>query len=430
MLSDELLTDYSYIVSARFEAINTHYIELMGKQIREIGQLSPSNLHRLEQMARMSQNVDEINKLLASASQKTVEELQQVYRLSGMSVYQDAAKYYLSKGVNQLPFNQNETIQRYLAALDQRTNGTFENISNTTVIKQDYQRMVDTAIEAVNTGVGDYNSLIRMQFGDIVNAGIRVEYASGITRRLDSAVRMNVLEGIRQTNNAVRMITGEEFGADGVEISAHALCAEDHIDIQGQQYALGDKDVTVDGVTYESFEQLNASLDRPISTLNCKHITFPIILGISAPAYSDDELQSFKDNSQEMIDIDMGVDGDGNPITKQITKYAATQLMRKYETAMRYAKDDHIAGKAIDDKEMVAKAKKKLDRLQEQYDNLCASAKLSPKPERAYVPGYKGKQAMPKAITVKADNIPKDVNISDVNERKELSSKYKTADDT
>jgi hypothetical protein len=41
--------------------------------------------------------------------------------------------------------------------------------------------------------------------------GARVEYASGYTRRLDSAVRMNVLDGVRQLNQGVRKITGEQF---------------------------------------------------------------------------------------------------------------------------------------------------------------------------------------------------------------------------
>lgn len=37
---------------------------------------------------------------------------------------------------------------------------------------------------------------------------MRVKYASGYTRRLDSAVRMNILEGVRQVNLGIRQITG------------------------------------------------------------------------------------------------------------------------------------------------------------------------------------------------------------------------------
>ena len=114
MLSDSKLTDYSYIVAARFEAINTHYIKLMAKQIREIGQLSPSNIYRLQQMTKMQQNIDTINYLLAQETGRTLEELYQIYDMSGMSLYGDTYKLYTARGISQVPFEQNTTIQQYL----------------------------------------------------------------------------------------------------------------------------------------------------------------------------------------------------------------------------------------------------------------------------------------------------------------------------
>lgn len=66
MVNEDLFTDYSYLVSARFEAINTHYLKLMGKQIKEIGKLNPSSLRKLEQMNKMGYNISEINRILAA----------------------------------------------------------------------------------------------------------------------------------------------------------------------------------------------------------------------------------------------------------------------------------------------------------------------------------------------------------------------------
>ena len=399
MLSDKLLTEYSYIVSSRFEAINSHYIKLMGEQIREIGLLSPSNLHRLEQMSKMGQNIDEINKLLAAESNRTVADLHKIYTASGISVYQNASKYYVANGVKQVPFAENKVIQEYLKALDKRTRGTFENISRTSAIDKDYRECVDVAIDAVANGVADYNSFIKMQCGGLLDKGIMIEYASGVTRRLDSAIRMNVLEGVRQMNNAVRMQAGAEFGADGVEISAHALCAMDHIDVQGQQYALGSRDVTIDGVTYESFDKLNGMLDRPISTMNCRHIIFPIVLGISEPAYTDEELDAYKQNSENKYDINLGLNRKGNPIVKSFSRYEATQLMRKLETAMRYSKDSYISAEARGVQAEMEEANLQLMELQDKYKKIYEATELEPRWERAYVPGYNGsKQAIPKGI--------------------------------
>ena len=49
-----------------------------------------------------------------------------------------------------------------------------------------------------------------------------MRYASG-------AVRMNVLDGVRSLSNDVLRQLGNEYGADGVELSVQALCAEDHL---------------------------------------------------------------------------------------------------------------------------------------------------------------------------------------------------------
>ena len=384
MLSDSKLTDYSYIVAARFEAINTHYIKLMAKQIKEIGQLSPSNIYRLQQMTKMQQNIDTINYLLAHETGRTLEELYQIYDMSGMSLYGDTYKLYTARGIAQVPFEQNTTIQQYLESMKQLTANTFVNLSNTTALYEPYKHLVDTAIDAIVSGTGSYDELIRAQLTDtslsplIRNAdeGLRITYASGQTRRLDSAVRMNVLEGVRQVNNGIREQVGKEFGADGVEVSAHALCARDHIDIQGKQFSK------------KEFEMRNEELRRHISTCNCKHYTFPIILGISKPTYTDKELKQYKDNSEKPVNIN----------GKEKTKYQATQVQRKVETEIRKAKDKAIFAENSGDAELAKQAKARVEALKKHYNNVSRQAGLTPKMDRTYVQGYTGKQVKPKSI--------------------------------
>ena len=384
MLSDSKLTDYSYIVAARFEAINTHYIKLMAKQIKEIGQLSPSNIYRLQQMTKMQQNIDTINYLLAQETGRTLEELYQIYDMSGMSLYGDTYNLYTAKGVKQVPFEENVNIQRYLESVKQLTANTFANMSNTTTLYEPYRNLVDVAIDASTNGISSYNEIIRKQLTDsslsplVRNAdeGLRITYASGLTRRLDSAVRMNVLDGIREVNNGIREQTGKEFGADGVEITAHALCAADHIDIQGRQFSK------------EEFERVNNSLKRRISTCNCKHATFPIILGVSEPAYTDEELANYKANSEQKVTID----------GREMTKYEATQVQRKVETEIRKAKDRTIFAENSGDTELAKQAKARVETLKKHYNNISQQAGLTPKMDRTYVQGYTGKQVKPKSI--------------------------------
>lgn len=384
MISETDLTDYAYIVSARFEAINTHYIKLMAKQIKEIGKLSPSNLFRLQQMSKMQQNIDSIEYMLAQETGKTLDELDKVLELSGLSVYKDAYDLYVAHNRIQVPFKQNQNMMNYIRSVQSLTHNTFMNMSNTTVIFEPYRNLVDVAIDAVTNGIDSYNNIIRKQLTDstlqsnLRNAdeGLKVTYASGLTRRLDSAVRMNVLEGVRQVNNGIREKAGEEFGADGVEVSAHALCARDHIDIQGKQFSK------------KEFEMRNEELRRHISTCNCKHYTFPIILGVSKPTYTKEELKQYKANSEKPVNIN----------GKEMTKYQATQAQRNMETAIRKQKDKYIFADTMGDTEMANKLKNNINQLQSQYNSISQQAGLSPKMDRTYVPGYTGKQVKPKSI--------------------------------
>ena len=111
-------------------------------------------------------------------------------------------------------------------------------MARTTVIRQSYRDVIDLAIDTVATGMDDYRSVMRRMLIKKAQNGMKVEYSSGYKRRLDSACRMNILEGVRQVNAGVREQCGKEYEADGVEIDAHGLCAEDHLPYQGKQYSI------------------------------------------------------------------------------------------------------------------------------------------------------------------------------------------------
>ena len=370
-LTPQELTDIAYTISNRFELVTTKYITLMAKQIRQIGQLSASNLHRLEQFAIMGQNIDEINQELSKQTKLALNEIYELYDKSGFEEYGDVAYLYQARGIKQVPFSKNITIQNYIQSIKQLTARTFLNMSNTTSIQDNYRELVDTAITSVTMGVQDYNSAIRDILKQKANEGMRVKYASGHTRRLDSASRMNILEGVRQVNAGVRKESASQYGADGIEIDAHSLCADDHLPYQGRQYSIA------------RYEAINNDLKRKIGTCNCHHGISYIILGVSPKGYTQKDLQQMKDYSHESITI-------GN---KDVTRYEASQIMRQLETKMRYKKDEIIAlNKAgIDFK----KEKSELTAIQKQYRYVAEQAQLKKRYDRAYVPGYQGKQSKP-----------------------------------
>lgn len=378
MLSDNDLTDFSYEVASRYEKINVTLIKAMAEQIKEIGRLTPSNVNRLEQMIKYNQNIDKITYLLAQESGKSLSDIMDIYEQSGKGIYDNMLYMYKYRQLEPVPFSENIAMQTYLNGMRTLTANTFVNLASTSVIFEPYRQLVDIAVQAITSGVSSYTDYIREAITSpplghtlIKDAweGMRVQYSSGYTRRLDSAVRMNILDGVKQVNNATREQVGKEVGADGIEITAHALCAKDHLPIQGRQF------------TKEKFAEINSQLKRKISTCNCKHYTFPIILGLSPKTYTSEELDKYKELSNREVDID----------GKKYSRYDVTQIQRNIETEIRRQKERYIFSSGIDDKITMQKAENRILLLSKKYKSVSSQANLAQRVNRLYVPGYKGK---------------------------------------
>ena len=359
------LTLIAYKISQRFEKVNTMYLTLMAKRVKEVGEFSPTDLHRLEMMAKMGNDIDAINSELSKQTGLALQDIYKLYEKSGGQIYKDVAYLYAYKKLKQPAFSKNVAIQNYINSVKSLTRNTFLNMARTTVIRQSYRDVIDLAIDTVATGMDDYQSVMRRMLIDKAQNGARVKYASGRTRRLDSAARMNILEGVRQINYGVRLEAGKQYGADGVEIDAHGLCAKDHLPYQGRQYSL------------DKYTKISDKLSSRIGTCNCQHNISYIILGISPPAYNESELDEMKNYSNKKITIR----------DKEVTRYEASQLMRNAETKMRYKQDEILALKKAGFD--YSKQEEQLSKMKKNYYYITKRAELRTRYDRAYVTGIR-----------------------------------------
>lgn len=220
---------------------------------------------------------------------------------------------------------------------------------------------MDSAHMKIVNGVTDYNTAIRQACGKLAESGVRtVYYNSGHSDRVEVAVRRAVMTSVSQVTQKISEHNAEEFGADGWEISAHAGARPSHAIYQGRQYPAS---------RYES-------IVRPlIEDYNCRHSAFPIIIGISEPVYTEEELQNI----------------DPPPFTyegRTYTAYEAQQQMRKMERSMRKQKDRSIVADAAGDDETFTAASIKLRRQKDIYEDFCKAADSYTEYERTYVAGY------------------------------------------
>lgn len=353
MLSERQLQALLQLFDKRMQGVTDQYLKDMGAHLKNIGQLLPSDVNRLVEMKRIGVNVDRIKREIAKAAQLNIKDIETVFAAVAQIDYSFARKFYGE--AKQIPIRQNKALLRILQAQARVTAQQMENLSRTTILTDSYRRAVDVAVQAAQSGVTDYNSAIRTALKQAAKNGLQVEFPqSGMRRRVESAVRQNVLDGIRQLNNDVLWQTGKEFGADGVEISAHALCAEDHLPYQGKQYSM------------REFETLQNTLDRPFGMWNCKHTRWPIIMGISEPAHDAAYLERLRRSSSMRIDI-------GGEVK---TRYQWTQEQRRIETAIRVQNDVVTAAKAAGDDFSRLEAQRNIADLIARYDYVSEKAGL------------------------------------------------------
>lgn len=368
MLSERQLNALMEAFTARMQKVVDQYLQQVGEHLRDIGQLTPTDVHRLAELKRLNANTRRIKREIARAARLSVQDVEKVFQAVAESNEAFARQYYGSdqEAPNKGSAGHSAPIERILKAQLRITKQTMQNLSQTTIEAGAYRRAIDVAVQTVQGGLVDYNSAIRKAMIEVGGVGLRVKYPSGYSRRLDSAVRQNVLDGVRAVNNDTLRQLGKEFGADGVQISLHALCAEDHLPYQGRRF------------TNKQFERLQNRLPRPFGMWNCKHTMFPVLMS-APPTYSEEEIEQYRKNSAEKIEID----------GRTLSRYEWTQEQRRIEAAIRQQKDIANLARASGDMKTARQASAAIDRLYARYDRISDAAGLDKQYSRAYVRSYR-----------------------------------------
>lgn len=393
-LSEEALERLSERLVNRVEKLNTYMIEKLGKQIVDIGTFTPSQVREVLQSVKYGNNLDEIMNEIADVSEKNVSDIYKIFEEVAKKNQNYAKQFYEYTKTKFIPYEQNEALQEQVKSIAKATANEYINMSKTfaymktnaqgvkeyTKISDVYQKITDEAILNIVQGRESYEMTMRKAMKEMTSRGLRtVDFNNGYSRRADSSIRMNVMDGIRRLNQELQKSFGEEFGADGIEVSHHKNAAPDHIDtVDGKQFSTKG-DVTVKGIKYQDYATVNNSLNRHVGELNCYHFTYQIVLGVSEPIYSKEQLEADKKANKD------GFDFEG----KHYTNYEGTQLQRQIETKIRQYKDRQIGARAINNDEEVYHCQEKIRQLTNKYNDLHKASGLPTKIDRLRVDGYK-----------------------------------------
>lgn len=396
MLSVDTIDKLAQPIVIRQEQINAYVLKKIATRIKEIGKLNPSDINSLEQMLRNGSDVREINDMLARMTNLQVRDIKAIIKQAAILDYADVKPFYDYRHLPYIPFEKNTQLQRIQNAIAQQTANNYVNLSRTrafytqnaagkvvpTSITDTYNKAVDKAIQAVTTGQVNFQESMRNMIQELVDSGLQTaDYASGYHRRLDSAVKMNILDGIRQLAIQMQDEIGKQIDADAKEITVVRNPAPDHAPVQGHVFTNDEFDKMQN---VSDFQDVNGkkfeAMERAIGVWNCRHIAYSIILGVEKPNYTEEQLQKILDENEAGYTTKDG---------KHFTMYECRQYQRRVETQIRRYKDGQIAAKAAGDMELAQKYQNKIDRKTQEYMLFSNNCGLKAELDRIYVKGYK-----------------------------------------
>lgn len=371
MLTPEQIAGLQVAASRITDPVNDYLLRDIARRIREAGEMTSTAAYELYRSQLLGADLRKVKQDLAKLLKAT--------QADAEALLNQAAGFGYDLDVKRLPglvpFRENAEVQQIVSAAVKLAGEELQNMTRTEAIMmydpagnakplaEAYTACTDFAFSQVITGATDYNTAVRQACDGIIKHGVGVSYASGVNTSLEAAVRRNIMGGLGLMVEQVEQSNHDALGCNGWEISAHANAAPDHEPIQGKQYSDAE------------YEALNGSLVRRIGTLNCGHVASPIIMGVSSPQYTPEELDKLrKDNAD-------GVTVDG----EHYTGYQATQRQRAMERAIRRQKR-RITMAAPGDEEA---ARAKLELMNQKYKAFSKAAKLRTEDERLFVSGFK-----------------------------------------
>ena len=375
MLTPEQLQNLPQELTDLYDQLSEFILRDIARRIAKGAKITDTAEYQLYRARSLGLSTDEIAAKIAEINGSSAAEINRLIReAAAQSDEFDRKMLGADKGAA-IPLEENAQLQKLISAQIAETAGKCENLTNTMGFADHdflgrvyylsmtdmYRREMDSAHMKVATGATDYMTAIRQACNKLAASGVRtIDYESGRSDRIEVAARRAILTSVAHVTHRISEQNGEELGADGWEMSAHSGSRPSHAVYQGRQY------------TQEQYERIIKPL---ISEPNCRHDVFPIILGVSEPVYTEEELQNI----------------DQPPFTyegRTYTAYEASQQMRKMERAMRKQKDRCIVADAAGDEEAFATASIRLNRQKYIYEDFCKAADSYTEYERTYVTGF------------------------------------------
>ena len=332
MLAPDYLDTLPDAVVALWQQVEDDILRDIARRIGKMGEMTETaawQAWRYEQVQACHQDALSI---LTRYSKRSRDTIRQTLLDAGLETLASDDALYQALGFAPSAIDTNKTLNNLLNAGYRQTLGTWQNLTATTAntVTGEFERALDRAWMQVSSGAFDYKTAIKRAVDGLAEHMAGVTYPSDHKDTLEVAVRRAVLTGANQTCAKLQLARADEMGCEFVEVTAHAGARPEHALWQGKVYHRGGA-VTYQGVRYVDFEAATGYGTGPgLCGWNCRHNFYPFFPGLSAPNYSQEQLDAF--NAKE---VTYG--------GKQYTRYEISQMQRALERRVRRFKRQYLA---------------------------------------------------------------------------------------
>lgn len=366
-------------------------LEIMGEavdRIKKAYEIAPVGEHMLDRLTVLDRSSSNIKKLLKEKLEQANIDIDKIYDKAVEADYITHKDLFKKAGKEYLAYEDNEWLKQLVNATREQTKEElkpFENITRTTGFKIEqngklvftpladyFAKSLDKSLIGIASGAYTYSQAIGSVIDEMTNSGLRVvNYASGKTDRIEVAARRALMTGVAQMTNQINESNAKKLDTDYFEVDWHPGARNKGIGIENHQ--------EWQGKVYSKQEMITICGEGDIlgfAGINCYHIKWPFIKGISKRKYTDGwlEEQNKKENTPKEFN------------GKEYTVYDALQYQRKLERTIRKLKQDvSLLGRAEVDKDVLIAKQSKLQSVKALYTEFSKAMGLPQQLERLRV---------------------------------------------
>lgn len=356
------------------------------ERIKAVAQITPVTDWLLMRITAIGVSKSKIKRLIGEAIRESDLRVDDIYEQAVRSDFIRNKEIYEAVEKEYIPYERNKWLQQVVETARRQTKNSLrpmENITQTmgfnvpigsgkkvfTPLSEYLERSMDKAMMGIVTGSKTYSQAVGDVIDEMTASGIRtVDYAFGKSDRIEVAARRAVMTGVAQMTDKVNEKNAEELGTDDWEVDWHMGARNtgtgylNHQNWQGKVYSSAEMR-TICGLG----EMLG------FAGINCYHIRFPFIRGISKRKYTDEwlEEQNRRENEKKIFR------------GREYDTYGALQYQRSLERTIRKQKQDVALLEAAGaDKEIITAAKCRLRLTNKTYTEFSKEMGLRQQRER------------------------------------------------